>query len=60
MNSTWDFPGGPVVMTSPSNAGGMSLIPGQGPKILDEIFFGLVAQKIIIIINPKQKTETVL
>ena len=58
MNSTWDFPGGPVVMTSPSNAGGMSLIPGQGSKILDGIFFGLVAQKIII--NPKQKTETVL
>ena len=32
-----------MVMTSPSNAGGMSLIPGQGAKILDGIFFGLVA-----------------
>ena len=29
----WDFPGGPVVKTSPSNAGGAGLIPGQGTKI---------------------------
>ena len=29
----WDFPGGPVVETSPSNAGGMGLMPGQGAKI---------------------------
>ena len=28
-----DFPGSPVVKTSPSNAGGMGLIPGQGAKI---------------------------
>ena len=28
------FPGGPVVKTSPSNAGGAALIPGQGVKIL--------------------------
>ena len=28
-----DFPGGPVVKTSPSNAGGQGLIPGQGAKI---------------------------
>ena len=28
-----DFPGGPVVKTSPSNAGGVGLIPGQGAKI---------------------------
>ena len=28
-----DFPGGPVVGTSPSNAGGVGLIPGQGAKI---------------------------
>ena len=28
-----DFPGGPVVKTSPSNAGGTGLIPGQGGKI---------------------------
>ena len=29
-----DFPGGPVVKTSPSNARGEGLIPGQGAKIL--------------------------
>ena len=29
----WDFPGSPVVRTSPSNAGGVSSIPGQGAKI---------------------------
>ena len=28
-----DFPGGPVVMTSPSKAGGVGSIPGEGPKI---------------------------
>ena len=28
-----DFPGGPVVKTSPSNAGGVGLIPGQEAKI---------------------------
>ena len=28
-----DFPGGPVVKTSPSKARGMGLIPGQGTKI---------------------------
>ena len=28
-----DFPGGPVVKTSPSNAGGVDRIPGQGAKI---------------------------
>jgi len=27
------FPGGPVVKTSPSNAGGAVLIPGWGGKI---------------------------
>ena len=26
---TWDFPGGLVVKTSPSNAGGVGLIPGD-------------------------------
>ena len=31
--SSRDFPGGPVVKTSPSNAGGAGLIPGQGAKI---------------------------
>ena len=29
----WDYPGGPVVETSPSNAGGTGLIPGQGARI---------------------------
>ena len=29
----WDFTGGPVVKTSPSNAGGVGSIPGQGAKI---------------------------
>ena len=29
----WDFPGCPMVKTSPSNAGGMGLIPGQGAGI---------------------------
>ena len=28
-----DFLGGPVVKTSPSNAGGAGLIPGRGAKI---------------------------
>ena len=28
-----DFPGGPVVKTLPSNAGGVGAIPGQGTKI---------------------------
>ena len=28
-----DFPGGPVVKTLPSNAGGAGLIPGQRAKI---------------------------
>ena len=28
-----DFPGSPVVKTSPSNAGGVGSIPGQGAKI---------------------------
>ena len=29
----WDFPGGPVVKTSPSNAEGAGSIPDQGAKI---------------------------
>ena len=29
----WDFPGGPVVETSPSNAGDAGLIPGRGAQI---------------------------
>ena len=31
-NDIWDFPGGPVVKTLPSNAGGAHLIPGWGTK----------------------------
>ena len=30
----WDFPGGPVVKNSPSNAGDVGLIPGQKTEIL--------------------------
>ena len=33
MFSLGDFPGGPVVKTLPSNAGGVGSIPGQGAKI---------------------------
>ena len=29
----WDFPGGPVVKTSPSSAEVTGLIPGRGAKI---------------------------
>ena len=29
----WNFPGSPGVKISPSNAGGVGLIPGQGAKI---------------------------
>ena len=32
-NQRWDFPGGPVVKTSPSNAGGAGSVLGQGTKI---------------------------
>ena len=31
--SKWDFPGGPVVKTLPSNAGGVGSIPGWEAKI---------------------------
>ena len=32
-SSSWDFPGGPVVQTSPSNAWDVSSIPDWGAKI---------------------------
>ena len=32
-SNLWDFPGGPAVRTSASNAGGGGSIPGQGSKI---------------------------
>ena len=28
--NSWDFPGGPVVMNPPANAGDTGLIPGPG------------------------------
>ena len=45
-----DFPGGPVVETSPSNAGGAGSIPGRGAKISH----ALRPKK------PKHKTEAIL
>ena len=32
-NGDWEFPGGPVVKTSPSNIRHVDLIPDQGTKI---------------------------
>ena len=37
---TGDFPGGPVVKTSPSNAKGLGLIPGLGVKGLPQWLSG--------------------
>ena len=45
-----DFPGCPVVKTSPSNAGGVGSIPGQGAK----------SPRDASIRKPKHKTETIL
>ena len=44
---TWDSPGGPVVKTLPSIAGGIGLIPGQGTTVLHaarhgQFFFFLI------------------
>ena len=47
---TGDIPGGPVVKTSPFNAGGAGLIPSQGAKISHAL-----QPK-----NPKHKTEAIL
>ena len=33
-----EFPGGPVVKTSPANAGSASSIPGRGAKIPDALW----------------------
>ena len=49
-NQYRDFPGGPVVKTSPSNAGGAGLIPGLGAKIP----YASWPEK------PKRKTEAIL
>ena len=43
----WDFPGGPVVKTLPSNAGGVGSITGQQAKTPHALW-------------PKKKTETIL
>ena len=43
----WDFPGGPVVKTSPSSAGGVGSIPSWGAKIPHASW-------------PKHKTEAIL
>ena len=32
-SAIWDFPGAPVVKTSPSTTGGAGSIPGRGTKI---------------------------
>ena len=32
MVSWWHFPGGPMIKTSPTNAGNAGSIPGQGAK----------------------------
>ena len=37
MQKTGDFPGSPVVKTSPSNAGGAGSIPGQGFNIPHDV-----------------------
>ena len=44
----WDFSGGPMVKTLPSNADGAGSIPGQGTRILHALWL----QK-----NKKQKTK---
>ena len=46
----WDCPGGPVVKTSPSNAGSASSVPDQGTKMPHALW-----QK-----KAKFKTETIL
>ena len=45
-----DFPGGPVVKTSPSKAGGAGSIPG----------WGAMTPTCLLAKKPKQKTEAVL
>ena len=45
------FPGGPVVKSSPSNAGGAGSIPGQGEKIPHASWPQNVKQKQHIVTN---------
>ena len=49
-HTNWDFPGGPVVKTLPSSAGGVGLIPGRGTKIAHALWPK----------KPKHKTEAIL
>ena len=46
-----DFPGVQVITTLPSNAGGVSSIPGQGTKNPDVLGCGKKVKKIVIIIK---------
>ena len=39
-HQTWDFPGGPVVKTLPSNAWDVDLISCQGPKVPPSLGYG--------------------
>ena len=40
-----DFPGGPVVKTPPSNAGGTGSIPGPGTNIPHAMWYGQKLKK---------------
>ena len=50
MISRWDFPGDPVVKTSPSNAGDVGSVSGWGAKIPHALWSK----------NQKHKTEAIL
>ena len=52
--SSRDFPGSPVVKTSPSNTAGAGLIPGRGAKIPYGLWLKKKKKK------TKQKTEKIL
>ena len=43
----WDFPGGPVIKTMPSTAGGAGSTPGQGTKVLYASGYSQKLKKII-------------
>ena len=51
INKDWDFPGGPVVKTLPSNTGEVGLIPGQGTEI-SYASKNLVTQSCLTLCNP--------
>ena len=60
----WDFPRGPVVKTSPSSAGGASLIPGweaqipqnSEPKNQNNIVVNSIKTLKMVHIHPKKKS----